>query len=512
MDLPHDEPPAEAASLWTRQRRYFEVRGPDAWRQGDVPHYVTSNPAMAEAYAALVRGFLADRRALGAAPNGEEPLHIIELGAGSGRFAYHFLRAIERRRHLLGEAWPPLRYVLTDVSAPILEGWAAHPWLRPFIEAGQLDIAAFDVEHDRSLALRAGGRTIGPGDLAHPPVVVANYLFDTIPQDVFRLRDGAVWRALPEIAAAADEADPSLDAAEVSWRYEPLAGAPYDEAPLQQLFETYRRSLSDTHLVFPAAGLRAIARLCALSPGGCLVLAADKGPLALEALEGQAPPFIARHGSVSLPVNFHALAAACETAGGLALTSSRTERGLKIVALLQTAGAASHANTRAAYLDVIETFGPDDAYELFRMFRARLDTLAFDEIAAALRFSHDDAHQFAWCLPRLNTLAAGLDTSQRGELVALCERVWAGYLPLGEELDLAAAIGALLYAIEAYGPALAFHERSQAIYGPDSGGLFNTAACHWMLGDADAAAGLLRRVLAADPANTEAEALLAECG
>lgn len=501
---------AEADGLWARQRRYFDEQGPDAWRLGDVPHYVTCHPAMAEAYAALIRGFLADRARIAGPADPAAPLHVIELGAGSGRFAYHFLCAIERRCQALGEPWPALRYVLTDVSEAILESWAAHPWLARFLEAGRLDIAAFDVERPRPLELRIGGATIAPGALVQPPVVIGNYLFDTIPQDVFQLRDGAVWRAHHDVIVPDGAA--SLTSADISWRYEPLAAAPYAEPPLDRLFESYRQALRDTHLVFPATGLRALDWLGRLSQQGLLLLAGDKGPLTLDALEGQGRPFVARHGSVSLPVNFHALAQACEAAGGLALRPARSDRSLNVVALVQTAEAAAHRHVQAAYLDVIAPFGPDGAYDLFCLARSRLDTLTFAEIVTALRFSHDDAHQFACFLPRLMALAESLDAEEQRELAELCERVWAGYFPLGEPLDLAAAIAGLLYAIDAYRPALVFFERSLSIYGPDTGSLFNMAACHRLLDEDAAAAALLRRVVAADPANAPAHALLAECG
>src|SRR6185369_11831847 len=73
--------------LWRLQRNYFERQGIEAWRSGAVPHHITSSPFIADAYAKVVMGFLRDwkldRRA---------PIYIVELGSGSGRFAYAFLK------------------------------------------------------------------------------------------------------------------------------------------------------------------------------------------------------------------------------------------------------------------------------------------------------------------------------------------------------------------------------------------------------------------------------------
>ena len=63
MDEPHAPSPAgtghilqsrqrlSRSLLWQLQRRYFAQAGLDAWRSGTVPHYVTSNPFIARAYA-----------------------------------------------------------------------------------------------------------------------------------------------------------------------------------------------------------------------------------------------------------------------------------------------------------------------------------------------------------------------------------------------------------------------------------------------------------------------------
>ena len=78
--------------LWKLQRRFFEARGIDAWRKSIVPHYITSNMFIARAYSRIVSGFSRDCFAGRLLVNPNQPLYILELGAGSGRFAYHFLK------------------------------------------------------------------------------------------------------------------------------------------------------------------------------------------------------------------------------------------------------------------------------------------------------------------------------------------------------------------------------------------------------------------------------------
>ena len=47
--------------------------------------------------------------------------------------------------------------------------------------------------HRDVLRLRASGKVLEPGAIANPVVLVANYLFDSIPQDLFSVEDGEIF-------------------------------------------------------------------------------------------------------------------------------------------------------------------------------------------------------------------------------------------------------------------------------------------------------------------------------
>src|SRR4051812_33397502 len=79
--------------LWKLQRGFFEQRGEEAWSQAIVPHYITSNPFIGAAYAGIVAAFLRDCHDAAGAPgfgplDPSQPVNIVELGAGPGRFAF----------------------------------------------------------------------------------------------------------------------------------------------------------------------------------------------------------------------------------------------------------------------------------------------------------------------------------------------------------------------------------------------------------------------------------------
>ncbi len=146
--------------LWQLQRNYFERQGIEAWNSGAVPHHITSSPFITDAYARIVFGFLRDCAAVSrqdnssvAKPADSRPLYIVELGSGSGRFAYLFLRKLlDLYRSSVLKNFQ-IKYVMTDLAERNLEYWRTHSWLQSLVEEGLLDFARFDVEHDQKLKL-----------------------------------------------------------------------------------------------------------------------------------------------------------------------------------------------------------------------------------------------------------------------------------------------------------------------------------------------------------------------
>ncbi|MCA1666949.1 MAG: tetratricopeptide repeat protein [Thermomicrobia bacterium] len=472
------------SQLWEMQRTYYESMGVEAWRQGEVPHYVTSNPKMADSYAEIVFAFYRDRQHL--APD-DEPLTICELGAGSGRFAYHFLRRLSSLCALGHVPLESFRYVLTDLAPSNLAFWRAHPRFQPYFDAGVLDCALFDLTKSKALALERSGETIAVGTLRRPLVAIANYVFDTIPQDLFYVNEGQCEECV--ISLFVNKEHPVASVAELLTGLEyrlarrDFVKPPYREVYLKRLVAEYQRTLEDTFLLFPATGLRALHRLQALSRQGVMLLSADKGDHRLSALQGKAAPGLTLHGSFSLSVNYHAFKTMCEQSGGVALFPTMHHRSLNVSCLLMIPDAADHFTTISAYQRNVEEFGPDAFYSLTKHARQHAATMSVEDILAYLRFSHYDGHQFAVYVPRLTELASTLTANEREDVIAAIEKVWEMHYPLGEEHDLADQIAHFLYEIDDFAGAITFFERSIAMYGEHEGTRNNLAVCRRLLND-----------------------------
>src|SRR5258708_11928730 len=127
--------PLARSMVWHLQRTFYADQGIAAWSQSGVPQSITTSPIIARAYARIVLGFLRDMHA---ALDPDQPVYIVELGAGSGRFAYRFLKAFSALLAETPGVQQRFMYVMTDASAAVVDYWRDNPRLQPFVDVGVL--------------------------------------------------------------------------------------------------------------------------------------------------------------------------------------------------------------------------------------------------------------------------------------------------------------------------------------------------------------------------------------
>jgi hypothetical protein len=500
--------------LWRLQRTFFERQGIEAWRQGTVPHYVTSNPFIAECHARIVAGFLRDCAA-GAPPiDPAQPIYLVELGSGCGRFAYHFLKALLRLQRRHGAPAVRFKYVMTDLTASTLAFWRGHPPLQPFVAEGVLDFARFDIEHDRELRLVNGGEVLGEGALHNPLVAIANYFFDGIPQDAFLLAEGQLHECLVTVTSSQVELDASdpavLGRVSLDYEHRRITTPYYGDPELDDILRAYQQRLARTVLRFPVAALRCCQLLRRLSGGRLLLLSADKGVLRERSLINLDAPQLVLHGSFSLSVDYRAIAALFEGLGGEVLCPAHEPGSLVVAAFLLGRPPGGHPETANAFADAAGGFGPDDFFELKKAFDSQLEQLSLSQIVAFLRLARADSRVARAALPALTTRIGTASDAQKQDLRDLVESIWELYYHLGEDYDLAFQIAVLLNEMGFYREALRYYERSIAHYGLDAHAAYNMALCYRELREVDQALAAVHQALALQPGHDEARALRLE--
>src|SRR5262249_36308948 len=155
----------------------------------------------AEMYAGIVAGFLDDcmgpaqRKEMILSP--EYPLRILELGAGTGKFSYLLLRKLTALLRTKQLPTNTIRYRMTDCSAALLAEWQASPGLKGFVEVGILEFQQLQIDEEMALS----------ADWSRGPlVVIANYVFDSLPQDAFMISHGQISESMVTTSAAGEGA------------------------------------------------------------------------------------------------------------------------------------------------------------------------------------------------------------------------------------------------------------------------------------------------------------------
>jgi tetratricopeptide (TPR) repeat protein len=470
--------------LWKLQRRYYDRAGIDAWSTATVPHHVTNNPALAQAYAEIFIGYLRDCRSGSTALDESEPVTLVELGAGSGRFAYLFLKTLTEllQQSALGDV--RFRYVMTDFTETNLRFWQGHSSLRPFVEQGVLDFALFDAEVDEEIRLVEAGVTIRAGSLKNPLGVIANYVFDGIRQDAFSFQGGELSECLISLSTAEPVADPEdpalLNNVRVSYTYRAAAAAYYEEQKLNEILQDYAQSLDQVTILFPHAAIRCIQRLAEFSGGKLLLLSGDYGETRRAAQESREPQITA-HGSFSMAVNYHAIAKYVLNRDGAVLKTAHQHAYLAVAVFLLGEPAARPTETKLAYDLAVERAGPDDIFSLWRGLQGGVEQLGLESTLSLIRLSRWDPRVLQGVLPALLSQKEGTSAVMREEVLQTVMRVWEHYYPIGEKRDLAFELALLVYTYEGYTEALLLFQDSLRLYGSDPRTWWNIGLCHFGL-------------------------------
>ncbi len=288
-----NEVPFSLSLLWKLQKNAYEKGGPRAWE-------ITNNPYLAYTYAHLIAALLKDYEI-----DPEEPVYLIELGAGGGRFSYLLIKELNRllpKNHLC--------LIISDVVEGYLPFWEHHPCLAPYLKNRQIDFALFDPAADEECFLIRRGITLNKKNLKNPLIAIANYLFAALPNDLFRFEDNELKEGLVTIHSPVENLEELLDRPrlmkemEVSFEYRPLQ-SPYE---FQELLNTYQK-LPDTPVLLPVQALRILKNLHRISGAKFALIAGDKGLSDFDELKMLAnpQPIVTEKGDINVDVNAHAL-------------------------------------------------------------------------------------------------------------------------------------------------------------------------------------------------------------
>ncbi len=506
-----NQKPFSQSIIWDWHTHYYQVSGVNAWSGNNIPHFITNSPVIAKSYAEMIFAFLQDLNRINPSL---EKVYLLELGAGHGKLCYHFRKHFDKLADKSEGRLPKLCYVLSDFVDKNLDFWKKHPRLQPYIEAGEVEVAKIDATQELSeIKLECSNQVIKRGSLDAPLIALANYFFDSIPADLFYIKNKELYRCLVRLDIEGKYRDAPkeelLKKVKITYQKKRLPGNPYSETFLSGLISEYTQSLPDTYLLFPHIGIKRLHNLRKLSNKGMLLLTADKGYHREESLILPTHNLEGHGGCFSLPVNYHSFKRYCINEQGEALFPNRIQFHLQIGCLFFLHDHRVYSETHLAYERFINDFGPDDRFTI-KMALRNLSGLSLQQIISILCLNGFDTDSFRDYLPEIfKRILDEISEDERWSLFQIAHKTWDNYFPLGEDYNPAFDIAELLFKLDFFKEAIVYLKLSTQIFGETTQTLYNLALSHFQLKEDDQALVYVLKILKIDP-DYEPAKILAE--
>ena len=412
------------------------------------------------------------------------------MGAGSGRLGYYMVRR-------LADVETPARivYVLTDMAESNVDSWREHPNLRPYLEAGLLDLAVFNPVTDSTLVCERSRAVLRPGSVVNPVAAIANYLFCVQRQDLYLSKMGPIFEEWVGWERTAGGRRGFFAGLKFVTEMAPIASGRYREPRVDRLLHEVAGGgpvglaggiapPRSRRFLFPIDPLRSLGTLSGISGGRFLLLIGER--------TGD-PDGSARfldmgvHGdSISLPVDLGIIDRLWRERGATLLRSERCSERLEVAAMISgvATGGASRLSSK------LEEILSDDPVGTItgagRLCEDKAGTLSLIDALDLLRAVELDSRFLDYVAPVLLRDLPGAPPPLRAEACRVLKQVWEGYFALDGNSDVSISVAGLLAAAEDHAEALAVLGSSDAA--PiDPRARYLAAMCHASLGDPDAA-------------------------
>ncbi len=417
--------------LWQMQIDYYQNMGIAAWEQS-VPCFITSNAFIGDAYADMIMAFLRDYLEH---LHRDEPIYIVELATGTGRFSSHLAREVQRKAAQFAQLRDlKLRYVMTDFTEDNIRFWEGHETLQPHIESGFLDFAVLNPLEMQSITLRRSGAVVGKDTVKNPVIAIANYFFDSIPVDVFRVENKRLSEGLVTLVRNVEgvepESKPHISQIKTTWNYRELPSENvYDDARLNAVLRWYKHNAKKGTVLFPVGAFDVVRNLQVMSNNQLVLLSSDKAYTRMEHMFCFDEHNFAIHdGAFSYMVNYHALGRFFENEGGQFLATTPRNLTLQTVCGVQVSGQCDFENLKYFYNErmnrtlpitsTCETQSPLYDPEGFRPLQW------IDMHLSYLRLGLCDPKVFTLTAPKILDLWQHITTGQLYDLQDLMEIGW----------------------------------------------------------------------------------------
>lgn len=440
--------PVRESMLWALQQQTIKDRGPGSITEDLVSEGSTTNCYTADTYAAIVAALLRDLQAAG---DTRKPI-IIELGGGSGRFAWQFLNRLNNYQFIGEEETPDLTYMLTDSSLSCVQAWQDAKRFQPLLEKGTLELGRLAVEAEP--VIRTAKGNITPANLADRPVIlIANYQFDGLPTDIFRIRDHEIRRVLLGLDSEEDDflTKPfkSFEALVERFSSRKMEGEPTGHPAINRILRDYAKLDGDFYVTVPEEAFCFIESFMDRAAPMLMIAGdmahAEPGEFSLDS------PFVLEE-YLAHYSNFDMLAQLFKGQGGTVQFERQIDEEFVCGAFLHPGKGGDMkalAGTTRTVLQNLREFNPFDAHQLDEMLKEGTDEATYRQVFAWLRFSKYDPSVAEKCLPLVfEELQQGHDDPNEELLHGAFIEAYRAFFPDGKPVNLDIGIAQMLLSIK----------------------------------------------------------------
>jgi len=483
--------------LWSLQHIAYSQFGPDAWANKGVPFYLTSNPLIAKQFAGVILAYIRDciRKGGENAIDFSQPFYIFDLGAGSGRLGYLILKHLLPMVHETISPELKICYVMADMVESNIEFLKTRPLLENYISSGNLDFAIYHHSHKPPLKLMVSGEVLEENNIVNPIALVCTYYFDTVPQDLFKAKNGALEEGRISILLPANEE--SIDANSLQPEMIKNLEAKFDYAPIENpstyyperpefnaLLQYYMDLFEDTPFLYPIGGLESLRFFSLLSNNRLLLLAGDQGVSTEKQVREWGEPKIFRHASFSMAVSYHLLSRYFQNQGGVGLLTSFPNPKYVVMSGVLGGSVEDFPDTCLAFRKEIDFFEPVEYWELTNLKPEQLDLIPLEHILLYVKMGNWDPINFHLFFSDILKKLPDASMREKENLQQTIHKVWENFYPVNpQEGDFVMNLGVLFFEMKNFEEALFFFLKSKEVSGGNSNLYMNLAKCYSIMGD-----------------------------
>ncbi len=501
--------PFSQSLFWQGQRAFYHEKGIEAWA-GEVPFYITSNPFIGNSYAKIVLRFLQDWTKKH--PDSvNHPFYIIELGAGSGQFSFYVLNVLSKLLKTFNLEHLAVHYIITDFTENNIKFWQQHERLKPFVKSKLVDFALFDIEKDETITTINHQFKLTPNSSHNPVMVFANYLFDSIINDIFEVKNGTISESLVTLSTTEKNVENNTpkdwQKVKIDHKQQSITDNHYSDHLLNQTLDAYKQDLEDSYMLFPTGCLKGLQNLKKIANDKLLLVSSDKGYTTTFELDEQDFPELDFHGSFSLMVNFHAIERFFKLSNGDAFIQSPRDG---LTTCVFSSGFKLDELTETSYLlkSSVEGFSPSDFFNFYELIDTIHDEAELKLLASTLCLSHWDPFIFEQIGERLAELFDEENTEIIDYVVDNIPSIVDNFYFVPGCDDIFFSLGLMMYAIDHYDEAIKYYKMSEKYFKPEFEILYNHGLSYYYSKNYKQAIDYLTQAGALKPKDREIQNLL----